>query len=175
MAHEIHHLEGEHPSDPAGQRVGVLAAIISVFLVAVSIQAQRTQTESVIIRSEANDEWSFYQAKKLKSHTLELGRDLLALQPQTEKVAAAVEHYKKEIDRYAEEAKEIQKEALGKETDYHLAERRALRYDIGEGLLELGLVLCSLYFISKKLLFPVIGIVAAVSGILIALTGLLLH
>jgi hypothetical protein len=175
MEHEIPHEEGGHTPDPAGQRVGVLAAVISVFLVVVTIQAQRAQTEAVIIRSEANDQWSFYQAKKLKSHTLELGRDLLNLQPQTEKVAAAVEHYKKEIDRYAEEAKEIQKEAQGKESEYHLVERRALRYDIGEGLLELGLVLCSLYFISKKLLFPVIGIVAAVSGIIIALTGLLLH
>jgi hypothetical protein len=175
MEHEIHQHAGEHPADPAGQRVGVIAAVISVFLVVVTIQAQRAQTEAVLVRSEANDQWSFYQAKKLKSHTLELGRDLLAIQPQTEKSAAAVEHYKKEIERYAEEAKEIQKEAQSKETEYHLVERRGLRYDIGEGLLELGLVLCSLYFISRKNLFFILGSISAVSGVIMALTGFMIH
>ena len=29
-------------------------------------------------------------------------------------------------------------------------EHRALRYDFGEGMLEIGLILTSLYFISKK-------------------------
>ena len=35
------------------------------------------------------------------------------------------------------------------------AERRALHYDLGEGLLEIALVLSSLYFIARKMLFPV--------------------
>jgi len=46
-----------------------------------------------------------------------------------------------------------------------------LRYDIGEGLLEIGLVLTSLYFISRSKLFPVIGMVAAIAGTVIAALG----
>ena len=48
---------------------------------------------------------------------------------------------------------------------------RAQRYDYGEGLLEIGLVLTSLFFISRKKLFPAVSIVAAVAGFAIALTG----
>lgn len=171
----MHHHEGEHPFDRAGQRVGVLAAVIAVFLAVVTIQSHRTHTQAVILRTEANDQWSFYQSKKLKSHTLELGTDLLGNQPQTEKTTAALERYRKEIERYAGEAKEIQKEAQAREKECALAERRALRYDLGEGFLELGLVLCSLYFISKKGLFPVLGIISAASGAILALTGFLLR
>ena len=175
MEHELHHDEGEHSSDPAGRRVGVLAAFIAVVLAVVTIQSHRTHTRAVIVRTEANDQWSFYQAKKLKSHTLELGSDILGNLPQTEKTAASLERYKKEMERYSEEAKEIQKEARSKEKECALAERQALRYDLGEGFLELGLVLCSLYFISKKGLFPVLGVVSAVSGAVLALTGFLMH
>ena len=52
-----------------------------------------------------------------------------------------------------------------------MVEHKALRFDFGEGLLEIGLVLTSLYFISKKMLFPGIGIVAAVMGIAAAVSG----
>jgi hypothetical protein len=41
---------------------------------------------------------------------------------------------------------------------------------VGEGLLEIGLVLSSLYFISKKKMFPVMGVAAGLTGAVIALT-----
>jgi hypothetical protein len=40
----------------------------------------------------------------------------------------------------------------------------ALRYDLGEGLLEIGLVLSSFNFIARRL-FPRVGIVAAITGV----------
>jgi len=43
---------------------------------------------------------------------------------------------------------------------------------VGEGLLEIALVLSSIYFIARKMMFPVIGVIAGVAGIAFALTGL---
>jgi hypothetical protein len=51
------------------------------------------------------------------------------------------------------------------------SEHRALRFDFGEGLLEIALVVSSLYFISHKKMFPVIGVIAGVAGAALALTG----
>jgi len=39
-----------------------------------------------------------------------------------------------------------------------------LKFDIGEGLLELGLVLCSLFFLARKIFFPALGILASIAG-----------
>ena len=70
------------------------------------------------------------------------------------KYAADKKKYASDSDVAQEAAKDQDKEAA------HV-EDRALRYDFGEGLLEIGVVLTSLYFISKSKLFPVMGATAA--------------
>jgi hypothetical protein len=46
-----------------------------------------------------------------------------------------------------------------------------LRFDFGEGLLEIGLVLTSLYFIARSKLFPAVGVISAVLGLASAISG----
>jgi hypothetical protein len=41
-------------------------------------------------------------------------------------------------------------------------------------MLEIGLVLSSLYFISRKGMFPILGVIAGISGLVIAVTGYLM-
>lgn len=167
---EIHHEEGEKHHDPLGQRVGIMAAVLAVLLAVVTIASHRTHTEAIIARSGANDAWAHYQATRVKFHSLELGEDLLsALAPVNG--AGKLADYKKSKVKYEEQGKDIRKEAEEKEHETKAAEDRALRYDIGEGLLEIALVLSSLYFIAHKKLFPVVGIVAGIAGIAIAISG----
>ena len=42
-------------------------------------------------------------------------------------------------------------------------------------MLEIGLVLTSLYFISRSKLFPVLGVISTVAGIATAVSGLFLY
>jgi hypothetical protein len=79
-----------------------------------------------------------------------------------------------EAKKYEEQSKERQEAAKSADEAAEADEHRALRYDIGEGLLEIGLVLSSLYFISRKTMFPIVGLIAAIAGTAIALTGLML-
>ena len=169
---EIHH-ESEHAIDPAGQRVGVLAAILAVVLAIVTIASHRTHTAAIIHKSEANDTWERYQATRVKVHTLELGEGLAAAigaKDSTAKVVADFATQKKDEEG---KGKKIQEEARKSDEQAETDERRGLRYDVGEGLLEIGLVLSSLYFISHKNMFPVIGVIAGIGGLVIAATGLL--
>jgi hypothetical protein len=76
--------------------------------------------------------------------------------------------------KYEEQSKAIQEEARGADEAAEANEHRALRFDLGEGFLEIGLVLSSLYFISRKGLFPVLGVTAGVAGAVIAITGFLM-
>ena len=168
---EIHH-EG-HESDPKGQMVGILAAVLAVALAIVSIMSHRTHTEAIITKSQANDTWSEYQAARIKSHNVELGSSLLvvlgAKGEAAEKMQAGNEG---KLKKYDKESKELMEKAKGHEEASEAAEHRGLRYDLGEGLLEIALVMSSIYFIARKMMFPVIGVIAGVAGIAIALTGL---
>ncbi|MGD1069089.1 MAG: DUF4337 domain-containing protein [Bryobacteraceae bacterium] len=169
---EIHHeVEG---SDPLGRKVGIVAAVLAVLLAVVTIVSHRAHTDAVLLKSEANDKWSFYQAKRIKFHSLELGEDLLNAMPEKGPAAArTLERYIAEKQRYTKESAEAQDDARQSDKEAAHIEDRALRYDIGEGLLEIGLVLTSLYFISRSKLFPAIGIIAAAAGTAIAALGLI--
>jgi hypothetical protein len=169
---EIHH-EGGHSTDPLGQKVGVLAAILAVMLAIVTIASHRTHTAAIIHKSTANDEWSHYQATRVKFHNLELGQSLVAiLGVKGESVDKFTADYSAQMKKYGDQGKEIQNKAQQLEELTERDESRALRYDVGEGLLEIGLVLSSLYFISKKAMFPVMGVIAGITGAVIAITGL---
>ena len=168
---EIHHEEG-HTPDRAGQIVGTLAAVLAVFLAVVTIASHRTHTEAIIKKSEANDIWQYYQATRLKYHNLELGERLTGLFTATNPAAqASLGQYRADKLKYDEQGKQLQEQAKEKTEESEAAERRALHYDLGEGLLEIALVLSSLYFISRKKLFPIIGVVAGAAGLVVAITG----
>lgn len=167
---EIHHEVEGH--DELGRTIGVLAAILAVLLAVVTIISHRSHTEAVLKKSTANDKWSYYQSKRIKFHNLELGEDLLnAMQAKTPEAEKMLERYASEKKRYAKDSDTAQEDARKEDEAAEHVEAQALRYDFGEGLLEIGLVLTSMYFISKSKLFPVVGIIAAIAGVIIATTG----
>lgn len=171
---EIHTGHG-HSDDEFGRRVGVMVGIIGIILAVVTISSHRAHTAAVIARTKANDQWSFYQAKKLRQHLAEVGSSLAsALATDPPKVQGLVDKLNKDHDRYAQDSQQIEKIAHGEEEDSEHEERRALRLDTGEGFLELGLVLSSLYFLSKQRLFPIFGGTAAVIGLALGIAGFLI-
>jgi len=168
---EIHH-EG-HESDSAGKRVGILAALLAVLLAVVTIASHRTHTEAIIKKSESNDEWQHYQASRMKFHNLELGERLVStLGNGTPAARAGLDQIAAEKQRYDAQARELQERARKRSEESEAAERRALHFDLGEGMLEIALVLSSLYFIARKMFFPVIGLIGGIGGVVMAVTGL---
>jgi hypothetical protein len=166
-----HHESG----DPDGKRIGVLAAVIAVLLAVVTIVSHRAHTEAVLMKSDANDQWSYYQSKRIKFHSLELGEDLVtALGANGPDARKMLEKYVAQKKKYAQDSDAAQAAARARDDEATRVEHRALRYDFGEGLLEIGLVLTSLYFISRSKLFPAIGLIGAIAGIVTAISGLFL-
>lgn len=171
---EIHTGHHDHAGDTFGQGVGVAVGVIGIILAIVTIGSHRAHTQAVINRTEENDQWAFYQAKKIRQQVLDVGADLArSLSSDESKVQAIVDKYTKQSAHYSEETKDIDKEARAKHAETERQEGRAVRLDLGEGFLELGLVLSSLYFLSKRKFFPVIGITAAVIGTVLGIAGFL--
>jgi hypothetical protein len=162
----------EHAADPNTRRVGILVGIVGIFLSVVTIASHRAHTDAVIHRTESNDQWSYYQAKKVRENTEEVALALMsALGTDPSKTEAVVHKLEAARGKYASDAEKIQEEARAKDKECEREERRALRFDIGEGLLELGLVLCSLYFLSRKMFFPLFGILSSIGGTIMGVLG----
>jgi Domain of unknown function (DUF4337) len=174
MAEVEIHTGHDHSGDKFAQGVGVAVGVIGIILAVVTIGSHRAHNAAVINRTEENDQWSFYQAKKNRQQMLDVGADLArSLSSDDSRVQALVEKYTKQSTHYAEETKDIEKEARVKHDETVREEGRAVRLDIGEGFLELGLVMSSLYFLSKRKFFPVIGLTAATIGTALGIMGFL--
>jgi hypothetical protein len=162
----------EHAADPNTRRVGILVGVVGIFLSVVTIASHRSHTQAVIHRTESNDQWAFYQAKKIRENSSDVALELLqSLAPDAAKAAPMAQKLETARDKYADDAKEIMKDAQAKDAESEIEEQRALRFDIGEGLLELGLVLCSLYFLARKSFFPILGTVSAIAGLAMGISG----
>jgi uncharacterized protein DUF4337 len=158
-----------HEVDAFGKKVGVTVAVIGIFLSAATISSHRQHTAAVVYKTEANDQWAYYQAKKIREYEADVGTTLVkSLATDDAKAAAGLQALTGQREKYAHDAEEIQEVARQKDEQTEHAEAKALRFDLGEGFLELGLVLSSLYFLSRKRLFPTVGWVAAAAGVVLS-------
>ena len=152
-----------------------MASVLAVLLAIVSIASHRTHTAAIIHKSGSNDQWAYYQATRIKLHSTEMGENMVhLLGAKAEGAEKMLAQYAGQKKKYEEQSEKLQELAKGADEAAEADEHRALRYDVGEGLLEIGLVLSSLYFISRKKMFPVLGAIAGVAGAAIAITGFLM-
>jgi hypothetical protein len=156
--------------------VSLTISILAVLVAGAALLSHRAHTEELLRQSQATDQWAYYQAKNIRWHEVQSIADLLgALAPQDkEKTAAVREKYLKEVERYEGDKDEISDKAKELEKERDLISRRADRYDGGEALLEVGLVICSITLLTKRRAFWFAGMIVGAFGVGMALTGLFL-
>jgi len=157
--------------------VSMTISILAVLVAGASLLGHRAHTEELLKQSQATDQWSYYQAKNIRAHEVQGIADLLAaLAPQDTKETAAIrEKYLKEVARYAEDKEDVSEKAKDLEAERDLISRRADRFDGGEALLEVGLVVCSITLLTRRRGFWFTGMAVGVLGVAMALTGLFLR
>jgi Domain of unknown function (DUF4337) len=163
----IHHAEGGFDKTVAGCMAGI-AAVLAI----VSLLGQHFNTEKLLIQQEASDMWAFYQAKDIRRYSAGIAQDLFA---QTKEGSALAAKYGKDASRYRKETQEIQDKARDFEKERDKMGRQANAFHFGEVFLELAIVLSSLSILMKRRAFFYAGVVCALVGCAISLTGWLLY
>jgi hypothetical protein len=156
--------------------VSLTISILAVLVAGATLLGHRAHTEELLLQSRATDQWSYYQAKNIRFHEVEGIADLLgALAPaDKEKTTAMRDKYLKEVERYSADKEDISHKANEFENERDLISRRADRFDGGEALLEVGLVICSITLLTRRRMFWLGGVVVGAVGVVTALTGLFL-
>src|SRR3984893_7269219 len=154
--------------------VSLTMSILAVLVAGATLLGHRAHTEELLLQSQATDQWAYYQAKNIRLHEMQSVVDLLgALAPaDKEKAAAAQEKYKKEVERYEGDKEDISEKAKDLEKERDLVSRRADRFDGGEGLIEVGLVICSMTLLTKRRGYWIAGMLIGTGGGAFALTAL---
>src|SRR5579859_641995 len=172
---EAHH--HEHEDDPLVVPVSVTISILAVFVAIVTLMGHRAHTEELSRETQAASRWEQYQAKSIRQRMTQIGSDVLSVVAPLDKTKGEqlAQKYEKEVERYASEKEDVSKIAEGLEAERDRAMHRADRFDLGEVLLEIGLVICSLTLLAKKKIFWFGGTVVALVGLGVALTAFLMH
>lgn len=178
-ANEVHEFS-EHMKE-AGEaaltHIALSISVLAALLALVTVLSHRSHTEAVLMQAKASDIWNEYQAKKIRSESTSTAIDLLALQPSANAAATStkIADYKAHIAKWSEDLAEEQKQAHEYEHEVATAERKAARYDLGEALLQISIVLCSITLLTKKQTYWVFGMVVGVLGIVFAALALAVH
>src|SRR6202789_4488148 len=83
-------------------------SILAVLVAMVTVLGHRSHTEAVLEQSRAGDQWSLYEAKKIRQDNLMVTVDLLAMQPSTDakETAAKIVEYKAHIAKWTDDLKD---------------------------------------------------------------------
>ena len=178
-ANEAHELQehAEHGShEPTMRPVAFTMAVLAVLVAITTVLGHRTHTEAVLDQNRATDQWNEYQAKKIRSYNTGLTADLLSAITIADKDKAGkiAKAYADHQAKWNDDLKEGQDKAEAFEKKVEEAEARADRFDLGEALLEIGLVITSVTLLTRSRIYWYLGLVFAIGGILSAVSVVLL-
>jgi hypothetical protein len=167
--HEVEH--AAHSRDPFAGRIAVMTAIFATVGALFGYMAGATQNdallhknEAAIRKTEASDQWNFYQAKSGKQNLAELGATLTAGEQQAK--------YAKEVDRYKAEKEDIRQqaekiEAAAKEANRLSDEAMHLHHRWAQAmtLVQIAIALAAITLLTRNRYLYVGSIGVAVAGV----------
>ena len=170
--------------------VALTMTILAVLVAVVTVLGHRTHTEAIlnqtkaaVEQNKAADEWAFYQAHKIRANDTDLVSDLMGVvaiankDEAKKKAKGYADHQQKwatDLKDSEERAREDESKVSEYEQKVEENEKRADRFDLGEALLEIGLVITSITLLTKKRIYWYVGMGASVVGIVATVFGLLL-
>ncbi|HVP63653.1 MAG TPA: DUF4337 domain-containing protein [candidate division Zixibacteria bacterium] len=161
--------------------VSLTMAILAVLVAISGLLGHRSHTEETVVQNQATDQWNFYQAKHGRRTLLETKLSDIALwetepqAPNRELAQKQSDDYHAQITKLKNDEEGIMDKARDLEAERDRAAHRADRFDFGEALLEISLVITSITLLTRRRAFWFTGIVLGIAGIAAAASAFLVH
>jgi Domain of unknown function (DUF4337) len=168
----------EHAAlDPRLAPVSFTMALLAVVLAVITLLSHRAHNHEVVLQTRANDQWGFYQGNAIRRSTDEMFANLMSAMDFKDKEKADKTHewFLAEAERHREKLKDIEKEARGLQDEARHEQRLANRFDLGEALLEVALVITSITLLTRRRVYWGVGGLFAVLGAGVAISAFFVH
>jgi hypothetical protein len=159
--------------------IAISVALLAAFMAVTKVKDDNIVQAMLQAKSDAVDTWGEYQAKRIKHHLVELGRDqtvalrTTASQNATTALDSLVKHYEAEIARYEEEEAELQKKARAFESQYDALNYKDDQFDLSDAALSVCLAMLAVAALTRKWLLLWASWLIAAMGIVMGVGGLL--
>lgn len=184
--HELEHAaqggHGDHEGGGLINQIAMFTAIIATVGALFSYMGGATQAEAgllkndaAITKTEANDQWNYYQSKSTKQALAELARDLSTKPADKEKYQAKVDRYDKEkneikdkADKLEEKVSELEKESKEQMHQHH-------RWAQATTVLQVAIALAAIALLTRKKWLEWAMLGTAGAGVIVGLLAFLHH
>lgn len=167
--------------------LGYLALTTVVFAVCATLSTLKGggySTLSMMSQVQASDQWSYYQAKSIKSYLYDLQKEKLALDikalkagPSRSVIAAfekQIEAYSQKVEKYDKEKEEIKKKAEELEARREEARKHSGAFGMAAMFLQIAILLSSIAALMKQKYFWFLGIATGAFGLVYFFNGFFL-
>ena len=179
----IHVPHGEHHAAEGalGRWVAIFTAVVATLGALIGHEAEEIANKAILLKNEAvlkktdaADQWSYYQAVSTKSHLTELALSLAAAEKRAELTdrIAKYDRQKEEIKAKADKLEEAS--AKANEMSAHLAMPRE-RYMYGLALLQVAISVGSVTVLTGQRWLFAVAIAGSVAGLVAAALAFLAH
>lgn len=171
------HEQSEKARENSLRAVSFTMSVLAVLVAVVTVLGHRTHTEAVLEQARASDQWNLYQAKKIRQYDTQLTVDLLSALPVQDATTASkiTDAYKAHLEKWNDDLNEEQTKATELEHEVRTSERHANRFDLGEALLEIALVITSITLLTRLRAYWYLGMAFGAAGVIIAAWAFLIR
>ncbi|MFZ4527484.1 MAG: DUF4337 domain-containing protein [Undibacterium curvum] len=170
--HEIEHV-AQHGSDDFASRIAVMTAIMATVGALFGYEGGATQNDAAMFKNnaaikktEASNQWNFYQSKSNKQNLAELA--LVIPGTDTEKYKADVARYKVEKEEIKKKAEELEAESLKWESASENALHQHHRWAQAMTAVQIAISLAAITLLTKKKWLQFTSYGAAGIGVVLA-------
>jgi hypothetical protein len=169
--------EVEQGAETSMRDVSLIISILAVLVAIVMVMGHREHTKAVLMQARATDQWNEYQAHKDRLEQVSIASDALSLEPYNASYAAQAKlaQYRASTAKWTRERDEDQHKAIDFQDDVEAAEKRASRFDLGEALLQIAIVLASITLLTRHRRYAYVATAIGLAGMAIAAAGFLVH
>lgn len=155
--HALEHA-GAHTNDPSAARIAVMTAILASVGAIGSYQSGANENlalfhknEAAILKTEASNQWAYYQAKGEKQNLAELGAALSdPASAAHAKFVADVARYKAEKEPIRAHAESIEKEVLTDNAISESLQHQHHRWAQATTLIQISIALAAITLLTRK-------------------------
>lgn len=156
-AHGDHGTEGKHEGGGMIAQIAVITAIIATVGAIFSYMGGATQANAglyknnaAIKKTEASNQWNFFQAKSTKQSLAEVSRDLTTVEGDKAKYQAKIDRYEKEKNDIKVAAEKLESEATvwDKSSDEQMHQHH--RWAQATTVLQVSIALAAIALLTRK-------------------------
>jgi hypothetical protein len=178
--HAIEHA-GSHGSDTSASRIAVMTAILASVGAIASYQSGANENlalfyknEAAILKTEAANQWAYYQAKGEKQNLAELGAELSdPASAAHAKFATDVQRYKTEKEPIRQQAETLEKQVKKDNDVSESLQHQHHRWAQATTLIQISIALAAITLLTKKRWLQKLTIGMAVVAVGLFITALL--